>query len=41
MSYTVDLSRRVAALYGSSAIEADAAAARAVASLAQQLVRLP
>ncbi|HEV7665047.1 MAG TPA: J domain-containing protein [Chloroflexota bacterium] len=41
MSYTIDLSRRVAALYGSAAIEGDAAAAHAVANLASQLVRLP
>jgi hypothetical protein len=41
MTYTVDLSRSVAARYGSSAAEADVAAAHAVAALAAQLVRLP
>jgi hypothetical protein len=41
MSYTIDLSRSVAAHYGSSAAEADGAAAHAVAALAAQLVRLP
>jgi hypothetical protein len=41
MSYTIDLSRSVAARYGSLAAEHDAAAARAVGALAAQLVRLP
>jgi hypothetical protein len=41
MSYTIDLSRSVAARYGSSTAEGDTAAARAVAALAHQLVRLP
>jgi hypothetical protein len=41
MSYTIDLSRSVAARYGSLAAEGDVAAAHAVATLATQLVRLP
>jgi len=41
MSYTIDLSRSVAAHYGSSAAEGDGAAAHAVAAIAAQLVRLP
>jgi hypothetical protein len=41
MSYTIDLSRSIAALYGGPAAEADIAAARAFAALAPQLVRLP
>ena len=41
MSYTIDLSRSVAAQYGASTAEADVASARAVAELAPQLVRLP
>jgi hypothetical protein len=41
MSYSVDLSRSVAARYGSPAAEADVSAAHAVAALAAQLVRLP
>jgi hypothetical protein len=41
MSYTIDLSRSVAARFGNSAAEGDVAAAHAVAALAPQLVRLP
>jgi len=41
MSYTIDLSRSVAARYGSLAVENDVAAAHAVGALAAQLVRLP
>lgn len=41
MSYTIDLSRSIAARYGSQAVEGDRSAARAVAGLAAQLVRLP
>jgi hypothetical protein len=41
MSYTIDLSRSVAAQYGASTAQADFASARAVAELAPQLVRLP
>jgi hypothetical protein len=41
MSYTIDLSRSVAARYGSSTAQDDTDAARAVAALAHQLVRLP
>ena len=41
MSYTIDLSRSVAARYGSLAAEGDLGAARSVAALAGQLVRLP
>ena len=41
MSYTIDLSRNVAARFGSPRAENDVAAARSVAALATQLVRLP
>lgn len=41
MSYTIDLSRSVAARYGSPTADQDMAAARAVARLAAALVRLP
>jgi len=41
MSYTIDLSRNVAAQFGGSAADDDVAAARKVAALATQLVRLP
>ena len=41
MSYTIDLSRSVAARYGSLATDDDAVAARSVGALAAQLVRLP
>jgi hypothetical protein len=41
MSYTIDLSRNVAARFGSARAENDVSAARAVAALAAQLVRLP
>jgi hypothetical protein len=41
MSYTIDLSRSVAAQFGSPTADNDIAAARAVANLARQLVRLP
>jgi hypothetical protein len=41
MSYTIDLSRSVAAQFGSPSVDNDIAAARAVANLARQLVRLP
>jgi hypothetical protein len=41
MSYTIDLSRNVAARFGSPRAEADLAAAQQVAALATQLVRLP
>jgi curved DNA-binding protein CbpA len=41
MSYTIDLSRSVAARYGSPLAEHDVVAAHAVAALATQLVRLP
>ena len=41
MSYTIDLSRSVAAEFGSPTADNDIAAARAVANLARQLVRLP
>lgn len=41
MSYEIDLSRSIAAQYGSSMIENDLGSARAVARLASQLVRLP
>ena len=41
MSYTIDLSRSVAARFGSPSADADGAAARVVAALATQLVRLP
>jgi hypothetical protein len=40
MSYTLDLSRSVAARYGSPTADADLSAARAVAALASKLVRL-
>jgi hypothetical protein len=41
MSYTLDLSRSVAQRFGNGNIESDTVAARAVAGLAAQLVRLP
>jgi len=41
MSYTIDLSRSVAARYGSQSADDDVAAARSVGALAAQLVRLP
>ena len=41
MSYTIDLSRSVAERYGGPVAEADVAAARAVAAMAAQLVKLP
>jgi hypothetical protein len=41
MSYTIDLSRSVAARHGSLTADGDVAAAHAVAALAGQLVRLP
>ena len=41
MSYTIDLSRSIAARYGSATADHDVAAAHAVAGLASQLVRLP
>jgi hypothetical protein len=41
MSYTLDLSRSVAARYGGQAADDDVAAAHAVGALANQLVRLP
>jgi hypothetical protein len=41
MSYTIDLSRNVAAQFGNSRADGDAEAARSVAALARQLVRLP
>jgi len=41
MSYTIDLSRSVAAQYGSPTADDDLTAARAVAALAGQLVPLP
>jgi len=41
MSYTIDLSRSVAVRYGSLTATGDVAAARSVAALAGQLVRLP
>jgi hypothetical protein len=41
MSYTIDLSRSIAALYGGSTAASDIGAARAMAALAPQLVRLP
>jgi hypothetical protein len=41
MSYTIDLSRNVAAQFGSARAEHDESAARAVAALANQLVQLP
>jgi hypothetical protein len=41
MSYTIDLSRSVAAQFGGASTNDDVAAARSVAALASQLVRLP
>jgi hypothetical protein len=41
MSYTIDLSRSAATLFGSPTADADRAAAHAAAGLASQLVRLP
>ena len=41
ISYTIDLSRNVAARYGSPRVEGDVGAARLVAALATRLVRLP
>src|SRR5207302_8094954 len=41
MSYTIDLSRSVAAQFGTPTADADLASARAVGALASQLVRLP
>jgi hypothetical protein len=41
MSYTIDLSRSVAARYGGPAAEGDVAGAHTVGALAAQLVRLP
>jgi hypothetical protein len=41
MSYTIDLSRSVAARFGGPRAENDLAAARSMAALATQLVRLP
>ena len=41
MSYTIDLSRSVAAQFGSSNADQDVAAARRVGELAAHLVRLP
>ena len=41
LSYTIDLSRNVAAQYGGNRAESDVNAARAVAALANRLVRLP
>ena len=41
MSYTIDLSRNVAAQFGGTSVTADATAARRVAALATQLVTLP
>jgi hypothetical protein len=41
MSYTLDLSRSVALHFGTSSADGDVTAARAVAALAAQLVRLP
>jgi hypothetical protein len=41
MSYTIDLSRSAATLFGGAAANADRAAAHAAAGLASQLVRLP
>jgi hypothetical protein len=41
MSYTIDLSRNVAAQFGSASADDDVDAARAVGALAGQLVRLP
>ena len=41
MSYTIDLSRNVAAQFGGNTADGDGNAARAVAALANRLVRLP
>jgi hypothetical protein len=41
MSYTIDLSRNMAAEFGSSSADDDVDAARAIGALAGQLVRLP
>jgi hypothetical protein len=41
MSYTIDLSRNIAAQYGSASADDDVDAARAIGALAGQLVRLP
>jgi hypothetical protein len=41
MSYTIDLSRNVAAQFGGTAADHDVTSARRVAALADQLVRLP
>jgi hypothetical protein len=41
MSYTIDLSRNAATLFGSQTPDADRAAAHAASGLASQLVRLP
>jgi hypothetical protein len=41
MSYTIDLSRNVATQFGGPAATNDLPAARSVAALASQLVRLP
>jgi hypothetical protein len=41
MTYTIDLSRSVAARFGGPSADGDVSAARAVAALAPQLVRLP
>jgi hypothetical protein len=41
MSYTIDMSRNVAAQFGGTVADGDVAAARRVAALASQLVRLP
>jgi len=41
MSYTIDLSRNEATLFGSASADQDVNAARAVGALAGQLVRLP
>jgi hypothetical protein len=41
MTYTIDVSRSVAARYGSPAAEGDTGAAHTFAALAPQLVRLP
>jgi hypothetical protein len=41
MTYTIDLSRSAATIFGSATADADRAAAHTVAGLASQLVRLP
>jgi hypothetical protein len=41
MSYTIDLSRNIAAQFGDSSATHNVASAKAVAALASQLVRLP